>query len=192
MKIQIPVLLCPALALLLLSACQTTPSENSAVLRRNKLIEAEAQPAPAPAPTPAITPAPVVVVTPATPAPVVTPAAPVVVVSPPVTPAAPVVVLPPPAPVLAPGTLQTKRSGATVRVTWALPESASGFRAIEIMRNTQEQPSGRTRIRALRASVTEIEDIVPDVQANYWYWLKVTHTDGTIQNCGPFTSPPQS
>jgi acyl carrier protein phosphodiesterase len=93
---------------------------------------------------------------------------------------------------LEPGTLKALRKGGLVRVYWALPVSANGYRAIEIMRNTQEQAAGRARIRALRASITEIEDTVPDIQANYWYWLKVTHADGTIQNIGPISSPPRS
>ena len=186
----------------LLAACSSTPSNDSTRYTKTRPASASetatvAQPkSPAPAVS-APAQAPAAVTPPPAPAPVtiapVPPAAPAVATPPP--PAAPaetVVVLPPPAPVLAPGTLHTKRTGSTVRVTWALPVSSSGYRAIEIMRNTQEQPSGRTRIRALRAAITEIEDTIPDTQANYWYWLKVTHNDGTIQNIGPVACPPRT
>ena len=193
-----PVLLCSAAALLALTACATAPSsERSVILRRGKLIITEAASAPA-APAVVETPAPVapvepvVVVTPALTAP--EPVAPVAVTPAPVPPPAPVpvVVAPPPAPVAAEPGIVATRSGAVVHLSWTLPASESGFRAIEIMRNNEERPTGRTRVRAVRATVTTLEDTVPDATANYWYWLKLTHVDGTIENLGPFAAPTKS
>jgi hypothetical protein len=191
-----PVLLCSAATLLALSACATAPSsERSVILRRGKLIVTEAAPAPAApavaeAPAPVAPVEPVVVVTPALTAP--EPVAPVAVTPAPVPPPAPVVAPPPPPPVVVEPGIVATRSGGLVQLSWTLPASESGFRAIEIMRNTQEQPSGRSRVRAVRATVTTLEDVVPDAAANYWYWLKLTHVDGTIENLGPFLAPAKS
>jgi hypothetical protein len=194
-----PVLLCSAATLLVLSACATAPSsERSVTLRRGKLIVTEAAPAPA-APAVVETPAPVAPVAPAAPVEAVTPAltvpeplVPVVVAPTPVPPPPPVVETPPPAPVVAEPGMVATRSGGLVQLSWTLPASESGFRAIEIMRNTQEQASGRSRVRAVRATVTTLEDVVPDAAANYWYWLKLTHADGTIENLGPYSVPAKS
>lgn len=196
-----PVLARLALAsvVLALAGCYSGPS--SGTLRRGKLIRNDscaaccaAKPAettapvaaePAPATTTpaeqsvpaAAEPAPVVVTTPAVTAPAEP--APVVV--------APVV--PPPAPAAPEPGIVAVRDGGLVRLSWVLPESASGFRGIEIMRNNQEQASGRTRVRAVRSTVTQLEDNVPDAAKNYWYWLKLTHVDGTVENLGPYGAP---
>lgn len=100
-------------------------------------------------------------------------APPVTVVSPPVT-----------APSLEPG-IRAVRTGANVLLTWTLPLATDGYRGIEIMRNDRDTPSGRNRVRAVRASVTELEDTLPDPGARYWYWIKLTATDGAISNLGP-------
>lgn len=182
-----------ALAAVLLAGCATGSSQ--ATLRRGKLIKsgdcaACASCAPAPFAEPAT--APVVVSAPA-PAPVHFPELPAAPVSAPVVVVAPVVAAPAPEPVPAPAPVApartagivAKRSGGLVNLSWTLPESASGLRAIEIMRNASELAPGRTRVRAVRASVTGMEDQVPDAAAAYWYWLKITHQDGTVQNFGP-------
>lgn len=110
---------------------------------------------------------------------------------------------PPPAPVLAPANVQppalpsvsaekplaANRAGALVQVAWTLPVSDIGYKAVEIMRNERAEAPGRTRVRAVRATVTNIQDTVPDAAADYWYWLKLTRTDGQIQNIGPVAAP---
>lgn len=189
-----------SLLVVCLAGC-ATPSKTT--LRRGKVIKNDAatvqaapsaetvpvvaKPAAAPVATP---PAPAVAVNPATPAPVAPPTpppAPVVVVKP--TPPPPPVVAPPAAPAAAIPTdanpVVTTRNGSVVQVAWVLPVSDVGFKAIEIMRNDHEQAQGRGRVRAVRASVTSIEDTVPDPEANYWYWIKLTRTDGQVQNLGP-------
>jgi hypothetical protein len=183
-----------ALVASLLAGCAT---QSSVVLRRGKIIErpAPSRPLPAPAPVkstvaPAPAPVTVTVVAPvATPAPVA-PApepAPVPVVT------APVVVAPAqPDPAAFKAPLVATRSGATVHLEWSLPPSASGYRAIEIMRNSQAQAAGRGRVRAVRAETTSLEDTLPDAAASYWYWLKLTHVDGTVQNLGPFAATSKS
>ncbi|MEZ0217143.1 MAG: hypothetical protein ACAH89_08410 [Rariglobus sp.] len=134
--------------------------------------------APSPEPTPAPAPAPelVVVASPPAPEPVAAPApepAPVVVV------VMPVATEPTPA-------LRATRTGSTVTLTWTLPETADGYRAVEVMRNTTSIAQGRTRIRSVRTTVTGIEDTVPDTAARYWYWLKLTTPANTVTNLGPF------
>ncbi len=57
------------------------------------------------------------------------------------------------------------------------------------MRNDRSSPDGRTRVRAVRAQVTSLEDNVPDAAANYWYWLKLTDANGRLQNIGPVAAP---
>jgi hypothetical protein len=73
-----------------------------------------------------------------------------------------------------------------VTLAWTLPETSEGYRAIEVMRNTTSSAQGRGRIRTVRATVTGIEDTVPDTAAPYWYWLKLTTTSNTVTNLGPF------
>ena len=187
-----------SLLLVGLAGCATQPKT---VLRRGKIIKADApteQAAPPAKAAPAVS-APVVApvaVKPVTPAPVVPtqptpPPAPITVVTP-TPPPAPAVVAPvakpvvpvPPAP-SADNPVVAARAGSVVHVSWALPESDVGFKAIEIMRNDREQAPGRGRVRAVRSTVTTIEDTVPDANANYWYWIKLTRNDGQVQNLGP-------
>lgn len=187
------------LALAALAGCATQPG--NVTLRRGKIIKAakcDACCASQPAAEPLAEPAPVVVAPPAAPAPLAE-----VVILPVAQPepapapvrievATPALAAVEPAPVSpAPGLVAT-RSGEVVTVRWTLPESPSGLRAIEIYRNSHETTSGRSRVRAVRASVTELHDTVPDAGADYWYWLKVTHVDGSVQNYGPSAAPYQS
>ncbi|HSI09129.1 MAG TPA: hypothetical protein VK985_11140 [Rariglobus sp.] len=139
-------------------------------------VATPAAPSPEPTPAPAPAPEPVVVAPPPAPEPVATPApepAPVVAaVTPVVTEHAPA--------------LRATRTGSTVTLAWTLPEAADGYRAVEVMRNTTSIAQGRTRIRSVRATVTGLEDTVPDATAPYWYWLKLTTPANTVINLGPF------
>lgn len=113
--------------------------------------------------------------------------APVAVASPPIT------FAPPPTPVEPAAPLQfsfeVQRQGATANIRWTLPEVPGGYRAIELMRNTQITPAGRARVAAVRATTTGYRDLLPDVLANYWYWLKLTAADGSVVNHGPYPAP---
>ena len=184
-----------SLLLVGLAGCATQPKT---VLRRGKIIKSDTpteQAAP-PAKAAPVVSAPVapVVVKPVAPAPVVPPPPPPapIAVAKPTPPPAPVVVAPvvkPAAPVAAAPTADkpvvATRAGDVVQVSWALPESDVGFKAIEIMRNERSEAQGRGRVRAVRSTVTTIEDTVPDANANYWYWIKLTRNDGQVQNLGP-------
>lgn len=178
-------------AVLTLSACSTAPTGQSVRLRRGTVqiiatpTAPTAQPQDEPVAPPTPTPPPVVASIP--------PPAPVAVVIPPAPVPAPVPVpvavpVPPPA---APPILTAKKNGSSVRLAWTIPENQDGYRSIEIMRNTSETPQGRGRVRAVRASVTEADDNLPDPAASYWYWLKLTAADGTVQNLGPFPATTQ-
>jgi hypothetical protein len=182
-----------SLLLVGLAGCATQPKT---VLRRGKIIKSDTpteQAAPPAKAAPVVsTPVAPVVVKPVAPAPVVPPPPPPVVVAKPTPPPAPIVVAPvvkPAAPVPAAPTADkpvvATRAGAVVQVAWVLPESDVGFKAVEIMRNDRDQAQGRGRVRAVRASVSNIEDTVPDADANYWYWIKLTRNDGQVQNLGP-------
>ena len=70
-------------------------------------------------------------------------------------------------------------------MSWTLPPSDVGYKGIEIMRNDRDQAQGRSRVRAVRSTVTNLEDTVPDASAEYWYWIKLTGQDGQVQNIGP-------
>ena len=183
-----PLLLASASAsLLVLAACSTAPSPRDITLRHGRVIL-----------TPVATPAPETVAPAPAPAPSVVSSAPVslpapVPVAPPPPPEpapTPVVVPPPPPPVPAAPTFQALRSGASVRLSWTLPEISDGYRAIEILRDSDPNPAGRGRIRAVRASVTQLDDNLPDPSAEYWYWLKLTAPDGSVTNLGPFAAVP--
>lgn len=193
-KPRVPLLI----SLLLLAGC-ATPEPSTP--RRGKLVPDPATPAATPAPVAPAQAAPkaaasVPVAAPiAAPAPM-PPAQAVVPPPPPPPPPAPVATAPAPSPAPAPKPaaapaepLSAVRNGAVVRVSWTLPPSDAGYRAIEIMRNDRSSADGRTRVRAVRAQVTSLEDTVPDPAANYWYWLKLTDADGRLQNIGPVAAP---
>lgn len=87
-----------------------------------------------------------------------------------------------------PGTLKVVSEELGILITWTLPEGE--IRAIELLRDTDSNPKGRTRVRAFRAETTTHYDTVPDKTVPYWYWLKVTRPDGTIVTVGPVSSTP--
>ena len=187
-------LLVPLLALL--AGCVTQPQ---VTVRRGKIIKLD-QPAPAPAPLAvAPRPAPATIpvahaapITPAAPTPVAPPSPPVLVTSPVIVPAparpetsTPEATIAPVAAADSAAPLSARRDGSVVQVSWTLPASDVGYKAIEIMRNDRDQAQGRSRVRAVRATVTTIEDTLPDSASEYWYWLKLTRQDGQVQNIGP-------
>jgi hypothetical protein len=174
---------CYALSCLLaLSACSSRSPSQPYPFKNNKrpVAPAPATPTPVPvatpaAPEPAPPPAPVVVTPPPAPEPVV---APTPEPTPPV--AVPASVAAEPA-----SALSATRSGSVVKLSWTLPSMEEGYRSIEIMRNTSSSAQGRGRIRAVRATVTGIEDTVPEASDRYWYWLKLTTANAVVINVGP-------
>lgn len=85
------------------------------------------------------------------------------------------------------GSLEVARSGTEVYLTWTLP--AGEVRLLEIMRNTSISPQGRDRVASLRNTLLLHLDTVPDPDATYWYWVKITRPDGRIINIGPVATP---
>lgn len=174
------------LAAATLAGCTTTPTLRTPEVKRGKIVYTEI-PIPAPA-------APVAATSPLSPPPPAPTPAPAPLPPPPVPVApAPVVVTPvviaAPAPAIQPF-LKAVRTGDTARITWRLPEIQGTLRSIEIMRNIGSYPQGRSRVRAVRATVTEITDTLPDTAAAYWYWLKLTPTEGQVINIGPIQATP--
>lgn len=81
------------------------------------------------------------------------------------------------------GVLNAERDGETVKLTWTLPEGE--WRAVHITRNTNANPRNRSGVKSVRIEVSSYTDTIPDANAQYWYWLKLTAKDGSITNLGP-------
>ncbi|OAM88067.1 hypothetical protein OH491_09355 [Termitidicoccus mucosus] len=79
--------------------------------------------------------------------------------------------------------LKAERDGETVKLTWTLPKGE--WRAVNITRNTSANPRNRVGVKSVKLEVTSYTDKVPDANAHYWYWLKLTAKDGQITNIGP-------
>ncbi len=88
------------------------------------------------------------------------------------------------------GSLEIARTGKEVLLTWTLPEGE--IRMIEIMRHTSPQAPGRGRVAGVRPEPPIFADTVPDEQAIYWYWLKITRPNGLVLNIGPVPTPESS
>lgn len=175
-------------ALFTLSAC-TSWQELREFHSPKKSTQQATQTAAAPAPsvaTPFVAPA--EPTAPVAPAPVIAPEVVATPIVPPANttpePAAPVVI-PTPPPAAPEPVLKAAKTDQRVNLTWTLPVVTNGYKAIEIMRNTSDTAMGRTRVRTVRATVTTIEDQVPQAAEHYWYWLKLTTTDGVVSNIGP-------
>lgn len=85
------------------------------------------------------------------------------------------------------GSLEIARTGNEVLLTWTLPEGE--VRMLEIMRHTSPQAPGRGRVAGVRTEPPIYADSVPDEQATYWYWLKLTRPNGQVINIGPVATP---
>jgi hypothetical protein len=174
-------------ALFTLSAC-TSWQELREFHSRKKSTQQATQTAAAPAPSVTPSVAPSEPAQPEAPAPVIVPE---VVAAPIVPPAnttpepAAAIVIPTPPPAAPEPMLKAAKTDQRVNLTWTLPVVTNGYKAIEIMRNTSDTAMGRTRVRTVRATVTAIEDQVPQAAEHYWYWLKLTTTDGVVSNIGP-------
>jgi hypothetical protein len=97
---------------------------------------------------------------------------------------------PAPAPAAVPASapaseLKATRAGRLVQLVWTLPVNEAGYRTIEVMRNASELPKGRTRVKALRPTVTQLDDSVESATERYWYWLKLTDQNQNVTNLGP-------
>ncbi len=84
--------------------------------------------------------------------------------------------------------LNVARSENDVMITWSLPSTLE-VKQFEIYRNTQQSPTGRTRATACRTEPAIYLDVVTDLNTTYWYWLKITLTNGQTVNIGPVPTP---
>lgn len=84
--------------------------------------------------------------------------------------------------------LNVARSENDVMITWFLPANLE-VKQFEIYRNTQKTTAGRTRATACRTQPAIFLDVVPDLNATYWYWLKITLSNGQTVNIGPVPTP---
>jgi hypothetical protein len=79
------------------------------------------------------------------------------------------------------------RNGNEAIISWVLPDAP--IRQLEIFRNTRDQAPGRTRAGAVRPAPAVFHDTLPDDDATYWYWLKITLVNGETVNVGPARTP---
>jgi hypothetical protein len=84
--------------------------------------------------------------------------------------------------------LSVARNGGEVIVSWELPQGVA-IKGVDIYRNTQPRPAGRTRMDFVRPQPAVYIDKVPDPKAIYWYSLKVVFTDGRSISVGSVATP---
>lgn len=85
--------------------------------------------------------------------------------------------------------LAVARNGADVLLNWQIPATLD-IKLIELIRNTQRDAKGRTRVASVHARPGLYTDKVPDPSADYWYWLKITLKSGQVVGVGPVQAPP--
>ena len=81
------------------------------------------------------------------------------------------------------GELKIMRKDDTVSLSWTLPPGA--WTVMDVMRNTNEKPKGRTKVKTMRATIFNYTDKIPDAGGQYWYWIKVVDKDKKAINIGP-------
>jgi hypothetical protein len=84
--------------------------------------------------------------------------------------------------------LLVARNGDEVIVSWELPQGVA-VKGVDIYRNTQPRPAGRTRLDFARPQPAIYTDKVPDPKAVYWYSIKVVFTDGRSIMVGAVVTP---
>ena len=77
-------------------------------------------------------------------------------------------------------TLQAEASGSAVQLSWQV--SHADYNAVQLYRDTDVDPSGRTRIAVLAASTTSYTDSTVEAGTTYFYWGKVVENDGNTIN----------
>ncbi len=82
------------------------------------------------------------------------------------------------------GTITFSATPADGYVTLNWSTSGIDVKSFQIMRDTDSDPSGRTRVGIAGSSTTSYTDSDVDNDTSYYYWLKVTDTDSNTYNSG--------
>ncbi|WP_428242922.1 rhamnogalacturonan lyase [Gynuella sp.] len=67
-----------------------------------------------------------------------------------------------------------------VSLSWNIHNA--NIRGLEVYRDTDSNPSGRTRIGIVSASTRNFTDTTAERGRTYYYWIKMTEQDGTVTN----------
>lgn len=66
-------------------------------------------------------------------------------------------------------------AAANIRLTWTTSGAVTG---LQVYRDTDSDPVGRTRVAILSAASTTYTDTTPATGTPYWYWVKFTTSSG--------------
>ena len=79
---------------------------------------------------------------------------------------------------------QVSRNETNVKISWDIPKE--NLKHITIRRNTSTLASKRSTVASMVFEwAGQINDVLPDHNADYWYWMTALLEDGTIINRGP-------
>ncbi|WP_187263849.1 rhamnogalacturonan lyase family protein [Pontibacter beigongshangensis] len=101
--------------------------------------------------------------------------------------AAPAPVVLPPLPAMV--ELSAAPGDGKVDLSWVIKNV--DIRQVEIYRDTDSNPSGRTRIGIVSATTTSYTDLTVTNGTPYWYWLKVIAVDGSTPGSNAAQATPQ-
>lgn len=80
-------------------------------------------------------------------------------------------------------------SGAgLIDLNWSI--SNITFNSLAVYRDTDSDPSGRIRIASLAESVTSYTDLTVSAGITYYYWIKITDTNGDTTNSNSASATP--
>ncbi|MFT2009957.1 RICIN domain-containing protein [Pontibacter sp. 13R65] len=95
------------------------------------------------------------------------------------------VVTPPPAKSVV---LAAQGTDNMVDLSWTV-ENIDDITALEVFRDTDSDPAGRTRIASLQANTRTYTDISAENGVTYWYWIKITDATGVTNSNAAEATP---
>jgi hypothetical protein len=78
-------------------------------------------------------------------------------------------------------------SDGKIALSWTTTDK---LRAVQVMRDTDPNPSGRQRIAILSGKLRSYTDRSVENGRQYWYWIKYTNTSGVTANSDSATAKP--
>lgn len=86
--------------------------------------------------------------------------------------------------------LSASAGDGSVNLSWSV--SNISMNAMEVYRDTDSDPSGRTKLGAVSTTTTSYTDTDVTNGTTYYYWIKVYDTDGVITNSNAASATPTS
>jgi endo-1,4-beta-xylanase len=83
--------------------------------------------------------------------------------------------------------LSAAGADSQIALSWT---TADSLRGIQVMRDTDANPSGRQRVAMLAGSARSYTDTTVTNGRQYWYWIKYTDTAGASGNSNAATATP--